>query len=365
MTKMPKIIAFLLLSVSTASAQKIDFNSGWEIKGPGSGVQSYLGRNALRLSTGNAYRRDVRLKDGTIELDVATTGGRSFFYVQFRMESDGGLRRDLSSAPQDRTRRRAPVQPGLPGREQLAALPWRRRHGARGHPAKRMAAREDHPRRTACRDLRRRREGAAALGTEARAAGRGRLHCASELRPAGWSGGGDELRERGDPRGRQRLRFSRHGRGARGPLRNRPKMARLRALRHSGRSGARAPAQLPAGKSSRPSPPVFSSSCATSAGPSAESARPCWRRRSSNPARKRESRFISAISDEVTVFLNGAPLFAADDSYSFDRPRREGLIGLDQATVYLPLRAGKNELVLAVTDVFGGWGLMGQLERQR
>jgi hypothetical protein len=67
-------------------------------------------------------------------------------------------------------------------------------------------------------------------------------------------------------------------------------------------------------------------------------------------------------SDEVTVFVNGAPLFSADDSYSFDRPRREGLIGLDQATVFLPLRAGENELVLAVTDVFGGWGLMGRLE---
>jgi len=71
--------------------------------------------------------------------------------------------------------------------------------------------------------------------------------------------------------------------------------------------------------------------------------------------------FHLGYSDEVTVFLNGAPLFTADDSYSFDRPRREGLIGLDQGTVYLPLRAGENELVLAVTDVFGGWGLMGLL----
>ena len=72
--------------------------------------------------------------------------------------------------------------------------------------------------------------------------------------------------------------------------------------------------------------------------------------------------FHLGYSDEVTVFLNGAPLFTADDSYSFDRPRREGLIGLDQATVYLPARAGENELVLAVTDVFGGWGVMGRID---
>ena len=79
---------------------------------------------------------------------------------------------------------------------------------------------------------------------------------------------------------------------------------------------------------------------------------------------EREERvpFQLGYSDEVTVFLNGVPLFTADDSYSFDRPRREGLIGLDQATVYLPLRAGENELVLAVTDVFGGWGAMGRID---
>jgi hypothetical protein len=67
-------------------------------------------------------------------------------------------------------------------------------------------------------------------------------------------------------------------------------------------------------------------------------------------------------SDAVTVFLNGAPLFYRDDSYSYDQPRREGLIGLDQGTFFLPLRRGDNELILAITDVFGGWGVMGRLE---
>jgi hypothetical protein len=65
-------------------------------------------------------------------------------------------------------------------------------------------------------------------------------------------------------------------------------------------------------------------------------------------------------SDEVTVFLNGKPLFSSDATYSFDNPRRQGLIGLWQGTVYLPLRKGENELVLAVADVFGGWGVMGE-----
>lgn len=67
------------------------------------------------------------------------------------------------------------------------------------------------------------------------------------------------------------------------------------------------------------------------------------------------------FSDDATVFLNGRPLFYRDESYRFDEPRREGLIGLDQATVYLPLRQGANELTLAISDVFGGWAVMGRI----
>ena len=63
----------------------------------------------------------------------------------------------------------------------------------------------------------------------------------------------------------------------------------------------------------------------------------------------------------MTVFLNGRPLFAGEASYSFDNPRREGLIELNQARVWLPLTAGDNELQILVSDTFGGWGLMGRL----
>ena len=67
------------------------------------------------------------------------------------------------------------------------------------------------------------------------------------------------------------------------------------------------------------------------------------------------------FSDVATVFVNGVPVFRGDDSYSFDRPRRDGLIGYDQARIYLPLRTGDNELAVVVSDSFGGWGLMGRL----
>ena len=79
-------------------------------------------------------------------------------------------------------------------------------------------------------------------------------------------------------------------------------------------------------------------------------------------AEARTVRFRMGYSDQVSVFLNGTLLFSGDDSYSFNFPRRQGLIGLSQGTLYLPLRRGDNELLLAISDAFGGWGVMGRLD---
>jgi hypothetical protein len=67
------------------------------------------------------------------------------------------------------------------------------------------------------------------------------------------------------------------------------------------------------------------------------------------------------FSDEVGVFLNGRLLVADDESYSFNLPRRQGLLSDSQLSVFLPLEAGANEVVLAVVDRFGGWGVSATL----
>ena len=72
--------------------------------------------------------------------------------------------------------------------------------------------------------------------------------------------------------------------------------------------------------------------------------------------------FHVGYSDVATVFLNGTPLFTGDAHYSFDNPRQEGLIALTQGALHLPLHKGRNVIVVAVADVFGGWGVMGQFE---
>jgi hypothetical protein len=66
-------------------------------------------------------------------------------------------------------------------------------------------------------------------------------------------------------------------------------------------------------------------------------------------------------SDDVTLFLNGRPLYGGRNGYEARHPSYLGLMTPDDA-VYLPLRAGDNELLLAVAEVFGGWGIMARLE---
>ena len=62
------------------------------------------------------------------------------------------------------------------------------------------------------------------------------------------------------------------------------------------------------------------------------------------------------FSDRATLFLNGRALFRGDETYRSRDYRFLGSVGWWD-TVYLPLEAGPNELVIAVSEDFGGWGV--------
>lgn len=66
------------------------------------------------------------------------------------------------------------------------------------------------------------------------------------------------------------------------------------------------------------------------------------------------------FSDRAVVVLNGRRLFRGDDSYRSRDYRFLGSIGWHDA-LYLPLQAGENELVVAVSEDFGGWGVQARL----
>lgn len=68
-------------------------------------------------------------------------------------------------------------------------------------------------------------------------------------------------------------------------------------------------------------------------------------------------KYLVGYSDAVSVFLNGEILYAGESAYQQRDPSFLGIIGLFDA-VYLPLKRGENELVLMVSESFGGWGLV-------
>jgi hypothetical protein len=67
------------------------------------------------------------------------------------------------------------------------------------------------------------------------------------------------------------------------------------------------------------------------------------------------------FSDRAVVYANGRPLFSGDDSYRSRDYRFLGSIGWFDR-VYVPLEVGENELVFAVSEDFGGWGVQARFE---
>jgi hypothetical protein len=67
-------------------------------------------------------------------------------------------------------------------------------------------------------------------------------------------------------------------------------------------------------------------------------------------------------SDEVTVFLNGKALWRGRSAQNFRDPGFLGIVNPENDAVYLPLKKGKNELVLAVSEIGGGWGFVCRLK---
>ena len=66
-------------------------------------------------------------------------------------------------------------------------------------------------------------------------------------------------------------------------------------------------------------------------------------------------------SDDVSVFLNGAILWRGRSAQNFRDPAFLGIVDAENDAVYLPLKRGRNELVLAVSELGGGWGFICRL----
>jgi hypothetical protein len=66
-------------------------------------------------------------------------------------------------------------------------------------------------------------------------------------------------------------------------------------------------------------------------------------------------------SDDVSVFLNGQILYRGRSAQGFRDPGFLGIINPENDAVYLPLKKGPNELLLALSELGGGWGFICRL----
>lgn len=76
-----------------------------------------------------------------------------------------------------------------------------------------------------------------------------------------------------------------------------------------------------------------------------------------NAAEAGRAEYRFGYSDWMGVYLNGDLLFQGNSAYRARDPSFLGIVGLFDA-LYLPLEEGENYLVLVVAESFGGWGFM-------
>jgi dienelactone hydrolase len=355
--------------------------AAWSIDGSAS-IASYKGRSVLQVESGFGFKRDVRLLDGTIDFDVELTRRRSFVYLQFRMLSDDEheevyLRPHKSDLPD--ALQYAPVWQGQSA--------WQLHHG----PGGTGAALFDAGVWTHVRLILQGRNAALFVNdmtTPVLLVPR----LMRDPKPGYIALGGFANPENGNPV----ARFSN--------IVVQPDTVNFNFAPALARQAALPAPALPAGIQPTTAPPTaksltireWSVSKAFAAGTLADvpvipsrDTLGAFQPLATEPDGLLElhrhvqlppsGRYAAALartgvraeragtyaldlgfSDVATVFVNGAPVFTRDDSYSFDQPRREGLIGYDQARIYVPLRAGANEISILVSDRFGGWGLMGR-----
>ncbi len=359
---MASVVGLVGSSSAWAAAKAISFSDGgWELK-DGARVASVGGREVLELEGGTAYRRDVQFQDGTIDFDVELTRRRSFVYLMFRMADDHEyeefyLRPHKSNFPD--AVQYAPVWQGQsawqlhrgPGGTAMLALEpgWTHvRVVAKGQRAALFVGDMAKPALFVARMSREVRPGFLAL--------RGFL-------PTGTPGSG--------PVARYADLVVRPGEFAFDLAALDAPVAPTAAgtIAEWAVSPSFAPTaddRLPANVATAEFRRIVAEPDglvqldrhvprASADGPSALLARLILEARAATTCA-----IDLGWSDSAVVFLDRRPIYRGIDSYLF-AIGRDGIISFDQGRLYLPLQAGTNELMVMVSDVFGGAGLMGRL----
>jgi hypothetical protein len=86
-----------------------------------------------------------------------------------------------------------------------------------------------------------------------------------------------------------------------------------------------------------------------------------YARTSIDSDRDQVKKLYIGYSDDVSLFLNGKILFRGRSAQGFRDPGFLGIVNPENDAVYLPLKKGSNELILAISELGGGWGFICRL----
>jgi hypothetical protein len=364
------LVLVLAQETGAPSARDLTFSDPqWKHGDPKARVEMLDGRQALRLTTGLSTRRDVLFTNGTIEFDLWSTGERAFAYVHFRMQDDRESESIYFRLHKSRLPDAVQYEPVYQG---LAN--WQLFHGPDSTAAAELKTGQwTHVRLVVSGEKAAVFVGAAttptlivpklARGTRGGYVGLRSFLGANVQAVAEPPSSFANLVVKPDVIG---FDFS--------SVPERPVVAlpglvtkyRLGAVFSPGEGPVRA---LPAEPRSEAPEKVVAADSSGLVVLGRELIVPTGMRRYATSASFRVKaasagvkRMKLGFSDEASVFLNGRILYSGDQRYSFNFPRQEGLIHLDQASVYLPLLEGENEVHIVISEVFGGWGVMAQFD---
>jgi len=364
-----KTTALLLAMSLTPAVRADDFSKDrWRFRGPTANIEEKLGRSSLFLKGTHAYLNDEAFADGTIDVDVAVPRQRNFVGVLFRVVSEGNQERvylrphksGLDDALQYEANFDASSTWQLysaPGYMRPADIPWEQWFHLKvvisGNRASVFLHGSDTP-AMVVEDLKR-EYAKGGIGLYAAAGGAWFSNLRYEPARSGtppappappsiakgvvqaW-----ELSEAFD---------------AENAL---PET--VPALTKWDRVLVEAPGILVIDryrKSTGSLPPSFDFD--KRLGP-AKGRRIVYARAVVQSEREQVKRLSFGYSDEVCVFLNGRLIFTGRSAFRFRDPGFMGILNVDDDAVYLPLRKGRSELVMAVAEYFGGWGVAARFD---
>jgi hypothetical protein len=333
----------------------------------------YKGRACLRLDGGAASVKDLEFRDGVIDVDVATPAKRGFFGIQFRISSDGGdaewfyLRQHKSGLPD--AMQYTPVLhtglnwqiyngPGFTGAVDIPRDAWfHLRLEVTGAQARLFVGDMEKPALVAS-DL----KSGVQKGAVALAALTGETYFANfevrETPPAAWERHPPPMPDGTLTSWSLSPSYDALARDLERPL----TAAEIAAIPWQ-RVEAEAPGFVVVNRyRDSPHPHVtFQGDFSKRLDPQ-PGTQVVFAKTTIAADTDRLVRLAVGYSDEVRVYFNGRILWRGRSAQNFRDPGFLGIMSADDDALYLPLKKGDNELILAVSELGGGWGFVCRVE---